>query len=317
MPETKGAQAASKKAKETGMKIIQAAVLVLVGALGAMLFYKVKSEPEAPAAPAQVTAQPAAQPAAAVEPAAPEPVRTPKKARTPAASRQDSRPASKPVNTQLAAILDPQPAPPVSNAPAPSPVAPAAPAVEPAPPPPVEPPPPPREVTLKAGMLLPVRLIETISSDRNHPGDTFTASLDAPLVVDGFVIAEKGARAEGRIVESQQAGRVKGLSSIALELTRLRTSDGQRVEISTDSFTKMGPESKGSDAAKIGGGAALGAIIGAIAGGGKGAAVGAGVGGAAGTGAVVTTRGKPAELPSETKISFRLNNSVTITERGR
>ena len=166
-------------------------------------------------------------------------------------------------------------------------------------------------------MLLPVRLIETISSDRNHPGDTFTASLDAPLVVDGFVIAEKGARAEGRIVESQQAGRVKGLSSIALELTRLRTSDGQRVEISTDSFTKMGPESKGSDAAKIGGGAALGAIIGAIAGGGKGAAVGAGVGGAAGTGAVVTTRGKPAELPSETKISFRLNNSVTITERGR
>ena len=319
MPETKGAQAASKKAKETGMKIIQAAVLVLVGALGAMLFYKVKSEPEAPAAQTQVTAQPAAQPAAAEEPATPEPVRTPKKARTPAASRQNSQTASKPVNTQLAAILDPQPAPPLSNTPAPSPAAPAAPAVEPAPPPPVEPPPPPpaREVTLKAGMLLPVRLIETVSSDRNHPGDTFTASLDAPLVVDGFVIAEKGARAEGRIVESQQAGRVKGLSSIALELTRLRTSDGQRVEISTDSFTKMGPESKGSDAAKIGGGAALGAIIGAIAGGGKGAAVGAGVGGAAGTGAVVTTRGKPAELLSETKISFRLNNSVTITERGR
>ena len=166
-------------------------------------------------------------------------------------------------------------------------------------------------------MLLPVRLIETISSDRNHPGDTFTASLTEPVVVNGLVIAEKGGRVEGRVVESQQAGKVKGLASVALELTKLSTSDGQRVEISTDSFTKMGPESKGSDAAKIGGGAALGAIIGAIAGGGKGAAVGAGVGGAAGTGAVVTTRGKPAELLSETKISFRLNNSVTITERGR
>jgi hypothetical protein len=79
----------------------------------------------------------------------------------------------------------------------------------------------------------------------------------------------------------------------------------------------MGPESKNADAAKIGGGAALGAIIGAIAGGGKGAAIGAGVGGAAGTGAVVGTRGKAAELPSETKISFRLNNAVTITEKRR
>jgi hypothetical protein len=166
-------------------------------------------------------------------------------------------------------------------------------------------------------MLLPVRLQDSISSDRNHPGDTFTATLDQPLVVDGFVIAERGARVEGKIVEAQQAGRVKGLASIALELTRLNLSDGQHVEISTDSFTKMGPESKKQDAAKIGGGAALGAIIGAIAGGGKGAAIGAGAGGATGTGVVLATRGKPAVLPSETKISFRLNNSVTITERRR
>jgi hypothetical protein len=168
---------------------------------------------------------------------------------------------------------------------------------------------------LKSGTLLQVRLIETISSDKNHPGDIFNATLDAPLVVDGLVLAERGARVEGKIVESQQAGRVKGLASLALALTRLNLSDGQHVEISTDSFSKIGPESKGTDAAKIGGGAALGAIIGAIAGGGKGAAIGTGVGGAAGAGDVLVTRGKPAVLPSETKISFRLNNSVTVTER--
>jgi hypothetical protein len=164
-------------------------------------------------------------------------------------------------------------------------------------------------------MLVAVRLIETVSSDKNHPGDTFTGTLDAPLVVDGLVLAERGARVEGKIVQSQQAGRIKGLSSIALALTRVNLSDGQRVEISTDSFTKMGPQSRMADAEKIGGGAALGAIIGAIAGGGKGAAIGAGVGGAAGTGTVAATRGKPAVLPSETKISFRINNSVTVTER--
>ncbi len=46
-------------------------------------------------------------------------------------------------------------------------------------------------------------------------------------------------------------------------------------------------------------------MIGALAGGGKGAAIGAGVGGGAGAGDVMLTR-KPAALPSETRITFRL-----------
>jgi hypothetical protein len=146
-------------------------------------------------------------------------------------------------------------------------------------------------------------------------GDGFTATLDQPLVVDGLVIAERGARLEGRVVQSERAGRVKGVSDLAIELTQLTTSDGQRVRIETESFVKHGQTSKKEDAAKIGGGAALGAIIGAIAGGGKGAAIGTAVGGAAGTGTVVGTRGKAVSIDPETRISFRLRNSVTITER--
>ena len=34
-------------------------------------------------------------------------------------------------------------------------------------------------------------------------------------------------------------------------------------------------------------------------------------------GTVVATRGKAAVLPSETKISFRVSNAVTITEKRR
>ncbi|MGH9657815.1 MAG: hypothetical protein ACRD96_04670, partial [Bryobacteraceae bacterium] len=98
-------------------------------------------------------------------------------------------------------------------------------------------------------------------------------------------------------------------------LTQFTTSDGQRIEVRTETFAKKGPESKKEDAAKVGGGAALGAIIGAIAGGGKGAAIGAGVGGAAGAGTVAATRGKAAVLSSETRISFRLTEAVTVTER--
>jgi hypothetical protein len=170
-------------------------------------------------------------------------------------------------------------------------------------------------VTIAIGTLLSARLAETLSSDKVRPGDTFTATLDRPLVVDGLVIAERGARVEGRVVEAQQAGRLKGVSSLAIQLVRLRASDGQRVDIQTDAFHKAGETTRGEDAAKVAVGAGLGAAIGAIAGGGKGAAIGAGVGGAAGAGTVAATRGKPAVLPVETRIDFRLSSAVTLTEK--
>jgi hypothetical protein len=170
-------------------------------------------------------------------------------------------------------------------------------------------------VTLNAGMLLPVRLIDGLSTERNHPGDTFTGTLDQPLVVDGLVIAERGARVEGRVANTDQGGKVSGVASIAVQLTRIHLSDGQTISVQTDNFERKAETTHKTDAAKVGAGAAIGAIIGAIAGGGKGAAIGAGVGGGAGAGDVMLTRGKPATLPSETKISFRLSAPITVSER--
>ena len=190
--------------------------------------------------------------------------------------------------------------PPSSTAPAPA-----------SPPPAPE---PPKTLTLPAGTLVPVRLGETLTTKENHTGDAFTATLDKALVVDGETVAQKGARVEGHIVNAEEAGRVKGVAKLSIALTRLHTADGKSVSIHTAPFEKLGPESKAEDAEKIGIGAAAGAIIGAIAGGGKGAAIGAGAGGAAGTGVVLGTRGKPAELPVETRVSFRLTNSVTLTQ---
>jgi hypothetical protein len=188
----------------------------------------------------------------------------------------------------------------------------------PPPPPPVEAtpaPPQPRSVTIPSGTLVAVRLGETISTERSRQGDSFMATLDEPLVVDGLVIAEKGARANGRVVDIVEAGRVKGLAHLSLELASLMLSDGQKIELRTARFEKEGPASKTEDAQKVGIGAVIGAAIGAIAGGGKGAAIGAAGGGAAGGGVAAATRGKPAVLTAETKISFRVEQPVTITER--
>jgi hypothetical protein len=221
---------------------------------------------------------------------------------------RDATPAVRPPQAPITQVI-PAPAP-AQPAPVTPPVR-SEPEAAPAPLPPA----PPRNVTLQAGMLIPARTVESLSSDRNAAGDTFTATLDQPLVVDGLVIAERGARLEGKVVQAQRAGRLKGVSDLAVVLTQVTTSDGQRVVIETDSFEKHGESSTKENAAKIGGGAALGAIIGAVAGGGKGAGIGTAVGGAAGTAGAAATHGKGVTLPPETRINFRLRNPVTITER--
>ena len=313
------------------MKPLRIVLLVAAGAIGGALIMKVAERPaRLPVpAPAPVVAQ-APAPASAPAPA---PVPVPEPAAAPQAQARPS-PFVPPLagNPEPVAVAQDEPAPVV----APPVAAPAVelPKEEPAPPaqpvPPVRaepenatPPPPgpegtppePHKVTLNAGMLLPVRLVDGLSSERNAPGDAFLATLDKELVVDGFVIAERGARVEGRVVASDPGGKVKGVAGIAVELTRLRTSDGQNVAIRTDSFERHAEPDRGGDVEKVAVGAVIGAAIGAAAGGGKGAAIGAGVGGGAGTGDVMLTRGKPATLPSETRISFRLRAPLTLTER--
>ena len=312
------------------MKPVHIGLMVAAGTLGGAMFVKMMQGPApAPAPPlaptmAQQTAPepaaaPAPEPAKAAEPL---PSPFPEKAAKPV-ERKATRPSSKPAETRVARNEPPVQAAPPAPAPAPEPVREAAPppvaptpAVT-APEPPPPPPPPPQRVTLQAGTLIPVRLVEGLSTERNKVGDTFTATLDQPLVVDGFVIAERGARLEGRVAQAEQAGRVRGTATLAIELTRLTTSDGQKVAIATDTFTKAGPTSVKEDVAKGAAATGIGAAIGAIAGGGKGAAIGAAVGAATGTGAAMATRGKPATLPTETRLNLRLREPVTITERRR
>jgi len=160
-----------------------------------------------------------------------------------------------------------------------------------------------------------VRTQTALTTERNLKGDTFTAHLEEPLIADGLVIAERNAAVEGHVTRSEKAGRVEGLSSLAVELVRLHTSDGQVVQIVTGPHEVQGQSSRGSDAKRVGIASGLGAIIGAIAGGGRGAAIGAGVGAGAGAGTVAATRGDHSVIPGESRLSFRLKAPVELTER--
>jgi len=176
-------------------------------------------------------------------------------------------------------------------------------------------PPEPNRVTLTPGTILTILLDEDLSSRKNVAGDVFSATLDQPVIIDGFIIAERGSHVEGRVVDVKRSGRTKGTAQLVLELIQLQTSDGQRVSIATDPFTKRAVSAKGRDVAKVGAAASIGAAIGALAGGGHGAAIGAAIGGAAGAGTVLATRGAPATLRAETRLPFRVSRPTTITER--
>jgi hypothetical protein len=175
--------------------------------------------------------------------------------------------------------------------------------------------PPPNRVTLQPGTVINIRLSESLSTEKNEKGDTFFATLDQPLVAGGFAIAERGAWVEGEVVDAVRGGKGGAAAHLILALTKVQTSDGQKVTIETTDFDQKGASSGGENAAKVGGGAVLGAIIGAAVGGGKGAGIGAAAGGAAGAGGVMMSRGRTASLPTETRLSFKLQQAVTITER--
>ncbi|MEO8596012.1 MAG: hypothetical protein ABI759_22010 [Candidatus Solibacter sp.] len=86
---------------------------------------------------------------------------------------------------------------------------------------------------MSAGLLIPVSLVEVLSSEKNRPGDTFTATIDNEIVVDGFVIVERGMRAEGRVNAVD-----RGTARLSVELTQLHTADRQKVAIQTESIER-------------------------------------------------------------------------------
>jgi hypothetical protein len=88
--------------------------------------------------------------------------------------------------------------------------------------------------------------------------------------------------------------------------------NGKVIDIDTQEVTTSSSSRTGKTAKVVGGTAALGAIIGAIAGGGKGAAVGAASGAAVGGGVQVMTKGQRVRIPSETRLTFTLQQPVRI-----
>jgi hypothetical protein len=166
-------------------------------------------------------------------------------------------------------------------------------------------------VVIPVGTSITVRMIDAVNSEQSRLGETFRASVDEPVMVDGQTVVPRGADAVTKLVEDQQSGKIEGKTVLTLVLQQVLVN-GRMVDISSGDVTQSSG-SRGARSAKvIGGTAALGAIIGALAGGGKGAAIGAGSGAAVGTGAEVLTKGQTVKIPSETRLTFVLQQPAQL-----
>ena len=171
-----------------------------------------------------------------------------------------------------------------------------------------------RAIVVPADTALEVVLDESLSSKTATPGQSFQATVETPVEIEGKVVVPKGTRATGTVKDAKAAGRFKGASLLELALKSVEI-DGKTYDINTSapSFSHKGKGKR--TAVAVGGGAALGALIGGLAGGGKGAAIGAGVGAGAGTGGAAFTGKADVVLPAETALTFKLTAPLEIRAR--
>jgi hypothetical protein len=151
-----------------------------------------------------------------------------------------------------------------------------------------------------------------VDSERDRVGQTFNASLDEPVLdPGGRTLVPRGADVVVKLVDDQQSGKIEGRTVLTLDILSLRV-DGRQIDVDTTAITQESA-SRGAKSGKvIGGTAVLGAIIGGIAGGGKGAAIGLGAGAGAGTAVQVATKGQRVRVPSETRLTFTLQQPVRL-----
>jgi hypothetical protein len=162
------------------------------------------------------------------------------------------------------------------------------------------------------GTTLAVQLNESLSSDLNRSGDTFSAKLVSPIMVGNRVAIPSDARIQGVIVQVRSAGHFNGSSELIAKVTRV-TYDGKTYNLRSSEYSSKSASQAIQTAEIIGGGAGAGAILGAILGGKKGAAVGAVLGAGVGTGARAMSKPKQIELPARSTLSFRLETPLRVT----
>ena len=169
------------------------------------------------------------------------------------------------------------------------------------------------KVTVPGSTELVVVLDDSVQTNKNKVGDSFSGHVARSVEVTGKTAIPEGAKVDLVITKLVKSGTLKTQPEIAFTLKEITLQDGKRYPLATSEIYEKGKSHTGRDVEIIGGGAAAGAIIGGLAGKGKGAVVGGVVGAAGGTGvAAATGRQNLVYTPGET-VTFTLMQPLTVT----
>ena len=169
----------------------------------------------------------------------------------------------------------------------------------------------PRREEIPAGTALTLVLETPLSSATSREGEAVTARIERALSEDGRVVLPGGSVLRGRVTEVDPSGRVHGRAHLAVKWDQI-TVRGVTRSIQTSDVAMTAEGNHGRDAKIIGGGTAAGAIIGGIVNGGSGAKKGAIIGAGAGTGAVLINKGSEVEMPSGSRWTVRVKETVRL-----
>jgi hypothetical protein len=182
-------------------------------------------------------------------------------------------------------------------------------------------PPQPRVVTrsVAMGTNMSLTLNETLSTETNRPGDSFTATVQQAVTdADGNVVIPAGAVVRGRVTQVQKSGRVgeTAVLNVAFESVSFGDAsyplDASVVQANPERKSR---ESTGEQVGKAAAGAAAGAILGRVLGKDtKSTIKGAVIGAAAGTAIAMGTADVDAVLPAGSTMVIKVDAPVTVTK---
>jgi hypothetical protein len=98
----------------------------------------------------------------------------------------------------------------------------------------------PTMITLPKGTAISAAARQTLATDKNKVGDTFAASLTAPIQIDGKTVIPKGAQVTCRIVKVKKHELKVTLASVVIH--------GKSYQLDSNSI--VGPKSQAKDDAK-------------------------------------------------------------------
>jgi hypothetical protein len=175
----------------------------------------------------------------------------------------------------------------------------------------------PTTASVPSGTTFALRLNEELSTERNQPGDGFSATLAEPILdSNGNVAIPAGATVRGRVTRSAKSGRVGETAVITVAFEAV-SFNGRSYPLQA-TVMEANPERRNrtptsEQVAKAAGGAAAGAVLGRVLGKSTSSTIkGAVIGAAAGTAIAMGTADVDAVLPAGSRMIIRLDAPVEV-----